>query len=528
MVQMSKRSEPIVGSRRTLIIRVLPGLMLVMLLGALDQTIMAPALPAVAGDLGGLNQIPAVVTAYLAAATVVMPAYGKLGDRFGRPRVLLVAIGVFMGGAILCGLAQSMTMLIAARIIQGAGGGGLMIGAQAVLGEVVSPRERGRYLGLLSAVFILAAVGGPLLGGLVVDHLSWRWIFALYLPLGLLALIMVRRTLRLPLPQARPPIDYAGAILLAIAVLAVVLLASIAGHTGRLPAWTVPTLIMVAIAATTAWLLTARRTADPILPLRLFRDRSFAIPTAISFLIGFALFGTVSYLPSYLQIATGSSSTLAGLVVTCLMTGVIITLVISGQLISRTGRYRIFPIMGTAVAAVGLALLATVNPGTATPVMLAFLLLIGFGIGMTMQVMMLVAQNAAPRPDLGTATSTVTFLRQIGASAGVAVVGAMITLRFTERLPQAVVDRLPGGAGGLSADRLNALPPELQYAVAAAYGSAVPPVFGYVAPLLGLAFLLALALPARPLRDTAYADDPPAETTDISEPGAHQKGTTHG
>jgi MFS family permease len=287
-------------------------------------------------------------------------------------------------------------------------------------------------------------------------------------------------------------------------------------------------LITVAIAATAAWLLTARRAADPILPLRLFRDRSFTIATAISFLIGFALFGAVSYLPSYLQIATGSSSTRAGLVVTCLMTGVIITLIISGRSISRTGRYRIFPIMGTALATMGLALLATVDPATPTPVLLAFLLLIGFGIGMTMQVMMLVAQNGAPRTDLGTATSTVTFLRQIGASAGVAVVGAMITMRFIERLPRSVVEQLPGGVGGLSADRLNALPADLQAAVAAAYGAAVPPVFGYVAPLLGVAFVLALLLPARPLRDTAYADQPPAQTTGTPEPGPHQKEATHG
>jgi MFS family permease len=332
----------------------------------------------------------------------------------------------------------------------------------------------------------------------------------------------------LPLPQARPPIDYAGAILLAIAVLAVVLLASTAGRAGQFPVWALAVLLTVAIAATAGWLLTARRATDPILPLRLFRDRSFAISTAISFLIGFALFGTVSYLPSYLQIATGSSSTRAGLVVTCLMTGVIITLIISGQSISRTGRYRIFPIIGTALATVGLGLLATVDPATPTPVLLAYLLLLGFGIGMTMQVMMLVAQNGAPHADLGTATSTVTFLRQIGASAGVAVVGAMITLRFTERLPRAVVERLPGGVGGLSADRLDALPGDLQAAVAAAYGAAVPPVFGYVAPLLGVAFLLALALPGRPLRDTAYADQPPVETTGTPEPGAHQKEGTHG
>jgi EmrB/QacA subfamily drug resistance transporter len=523
MVQTSARRQ-IARRERAPIMRVLPGLMLVMLLGALDQTIMAPALPAVAGDLGGLDQIPAVVTAYLAAATVVMPAYGKLGDRFGRPRVLLVAILVFMAGAVLCAIAQSMTVLVIARIIQGSGGGGLMIGAQAVLGEVVSPRERGRYLGMLSGVYILAAVAGPLLGGLVVDHLSWRWIFVGYLPLGLLALIMVHHTLRLPVPQARPPIDYAGAILLAIAVLSVVLLASITGRVGQTPEWVAALLIILAAGATAGWLLTARRAADPIMPLRLFRDRSFAIATAISFLIGFALFGTVSYLPSYLQIATGASPTRAGLVISCLMTGVIITLIVSGQLISRTGRYRIYPIIGTALATGGLALLGTVDPATPTPVLIAFLVLIGLGVGLTMQVMMLVAQNGAPLSDLGTATSTVTFLRQLGAAAGVAAIGSLITWRFFQRLPQAVVDRLSGGAGGLSAERLRALPADLQSAVAAAYGAAVPPVFGYVAPLLGIAFLLALALPARPLRDTAYIDEPVVETFAASDSSSHQKG----
>jgi EmrB/QacA subfamily drug resistance transporter len=499
---------------RATVLRVLPGLMLAMLLGALDQTIMAPALPAVAADLGGLDEIPVLVTAYLVSATVVMPAYGKLGDRFGRPRLLLVAIGIFVVGAILCAVAPSMLALIAARIVQGAGGGGLMIGAQAVLGEVVSPRERGRYLGLLSGVYILAAVGGPLLGGLVIDHLGWRWIFAGYPPLGLLAFVLVWRMMRLPVAQVRPPIDYAGAISLATAVLAIVLLASLAGQ-GRAPGWTIPALAVLTLAATAIWLRTARRAVDPILPLRLFADRSFAVPTAISFLIGFALFGTVSYLPAYLQIATGASSTLAGTVVTCLMAGVITTMIVSGQLISRTGRYRIFPIIGTPLATVGLALLGTVTPTTPLPLLLTFLVLIGFGIGLTMQVMMLVAQNGARRDDLGTVTSAVTFLRQIGASTGVAVVGAMITVRFTERLPDGVIARLPGGTAGLSADRLHALPADLQAAVAEAYGAAVPPVFGYVAPLLGVAFLLTLALPARPLRDTAFADEspppPPAE-----------------
>lgn len=496
------------GSR---VARVLPGLMLVMLMGALDQTIMAPALPAVAGELGGLDRMPAVVTSYLVAATVVMPGYGKLGDRFGRRPLLFVAIGFFVAGALLCAAAGSLTALLVGRVVQGVGGGGLMIGAQAVIGEIVSPRERGRYLGLLGGVYVLAAVGGPLVGGFVIDHLGWRWIFALYPPLGLLAVVVVLRTLRLPVPRARPPIDYAGAVSLAVAVVAVVLLASTAGQ--PVAGWVVPGLGAVAVAAGVAWLLTARRAADPILPLRLFGDRAFAVPVAISFLIGFALFGAVSYLPAYLQIAGGVSATAAGLALTVLMGGVIVAITVSGRLISRTGRYRAFPIAGTAMAAAGLALLAMVDAGTPVPVVLAVLLLIGLGIGLTMQVMMLVAQNAVPHADLGTATSAVTFLRQVGASTGVAAVGALITLRFTERLPAAVADRLPGGTGALSADGLAALPPDLRATVGEAFGEAAPPVFGSVAPLLGVAFLLAIALPARSLRDRAHVDGPaPAPT----------------
>jgi EmrB/QacA subfamily drug resistance transporter len=486
--------------------------MLVMLLGALDQTIMAPALPVVAAELGGLDRMPAVVTAYLAAATVVMPLYGKLGDRFGRRPVLLVAIGVFVLGAALCATARSMPALVAVRAVQGVGGGGLMIGAQAVLGEIVSPRERGRYLGLLGGVYVLAAVGGPLVGGFVIDHGSWRAIFALYPPLGLLAAVVVVRTVRLPRPQTQRPIDYAGAGCLAATVLAVVLLADVAAGTGGRPGWTVPALAVGAVIAGTAWLLTARYAADPVLPLRLFRDPAVAIPTAVSFLIGFALFGTISYLPAYLQIAVGTSATRAGLALTCLMAGVIVTITLSGRSISRTGRYKAFPVVGTALAAVGLALLGLVRPATPGLALVAVLLLIGLGIGLTMQVMMLVAQNGAPRADLGATTSAVTFLRQIGASAGVAVVGALITARFTDRLPAGLADRLPGGVGALSAGGLAGLPPDMRATVAAAFGEAAPPVFGFVAPLLGVAFLLTLALPARPLRETAHADSPSTDT----------------
>ncbi|MFD4243155.1 MFS transporter [Streptomyces sp. NPDC058525] len=478
-----------------------------MLLGAMDQTTMTPALPAVVGDLGGVAEIPVVVTAYVVAATVVMPVYGKLGDRYGRKPVLLAAIGVFVTGAIGCALAQSMPVLILFRVVQGAGGGGLMIGAQAVIGEIVSPRERGRYLGLLGAVYVIAAVGGPLFGGLVVDHLSWRWIFALYPPLGLIAALVVIRTLHLPRSRGRAPMDAAGALALSVAVVSLVLLAGEAGQVGQAgagPTWRVPVLAGAAAAGALAWLVSARRTADPILPLRLFREPAFAIPVAISFLVGFALFGTISYLPSFLQIALRASATSAGLVVAVLMGGVIVTMTLSGRMIARTGRYKLFPVMGTAITAAGLGLLALLHAGSPTGLVIALVLVIGLGLGLVMQVMMTIAQNAVDHSDLGAATSAVAFLRQIGASVGVAVTGALITARFSARLPADAGNQLDLREGAWAPDRLAALPESLRAAVADAFGEAVPPVFALTAPLLALGFVLALATPRRPLRTTAH------------------------
>jgi EmrB/QacA subfamily drug resistance transporter len=448
--------------------RVLPGLLLAMLLGALDQTIMAPALPAVAKDLGRLDQMPGVVTSYLAAATVVMPLYGKLGDRFGRRRMLLAAVAIFVAGATLCATATSMTMLIMFRAVQGLGGGGLMVGPQAVIGEIVSPRERGRYLGYIGAAYVVAAVGGPVLGGLIVEALGWRWIFALYPPIGAVAFAVLAITLRLPRPTARPPIDYAGALSLAAAVIGVVLF----GQT-RHPAWA-----LLVVVAAAGWLLSAQFAADPILPLRLFRDRGFAIPVAISFLVGFALFGTLTYLPAYLQVAHGLSASRAGLVVTALMAGVLTTTVLSGRLITRTGRYKTYPVVGAAMSAAGLALLATWGSGSGPGVITMIMAVIGLGVGMIMQVMVLVAQNSVAYSDLGTATSSVAFLRQIGASAGVALAGALITSRLTDQISAAV-----------------------------ALSQAMPIVFGLMSPLLALAFVLAVLLPARPLRSTAYVKE---------------------
>lgn len=447
---------------------VLPGLLLAMLLGALDQTILAPALPHIANELGGLDRMPAVVTAYLAAATVVMPVFGKLGDRFGRRPVILVAIAVFVTGASGCALAASMPQLMVFRAVQGLGGGGLMVSTQAVVGELVSPRERGRYLGLIGAAYVLAAVGGPLLGGFFVDNLSWRWIFALYPPLGAVAFAALALTLRLPKPAPRPPIDYAGAIALGAGVVGLVLL----GQTGE-PGW-----VAVALPGLLAWLVTAGFARDPVLPLRLFRDPAVAVPVAISFLVGFTMFGSLTYLPALLQVSQGRSATEAGLLVTVLMSGVLLTTVGSGRLITRTGRYKPYPIVGTALAAIGLGVLAVLGTRAVVPVIGIALAVLGLGVGLVMQVMVLAVQNAVGYGDLGTATSAVSFLRQIGASVGVAVVGALLT------------GRLDGGGS-----------------TGAAFAGGVPLAFGLMAGLLLLACVLAALLPARPLRTTAYAKE---------------------
>ncbi|MCY9786089.1 MFS transporter [Nocardiopsis sp. EMB25] len=492
--------------RPTSVALALPGLLMAMLLAALDQTSMAPALPEIAGDLGGLDQMPAIVTAYLVAATAVMPVFGRLGDRYGRAPLIRAAVVLFSAGALLAATADTLGVFLTARVVQGLGGGGLMIGAQAIVGEIVSPRERGRYLGLFGAVYVLAAVGGPLVGGLLVDHLSWRWIFAIHPPLGLAALVVLSLTLRLPRPTERPPVDYAGAAALSATVVGAVLLCDALARPGGYPAWALPALVAGTATAFTLWAVTARVVRDPVLPPRLLRDRAFALPVAVGFLVGFSLFGVLTYVPAFAQIALGMSATRAGLLVTALMAGTLVTTVVSGRLITRTGRYRGYPIAGTAVATAGLTLIGVFGPELDTAALAGLLVLLGLGIGMVMQVVMLAAQNAVGHADLGTATSSVLFLRQVGASAGVAAVGALVTRAFGDRVPSGV-----GDPRSLTPEAIAALPEPVRTLVEDAFGAAVPSALLAMAPLMGLAFLLTLAFPHLPLRTTAHAD-PDRET----------------
>jgi EmrB/QacA subfamily drug resistance transporter len=391
----------------------------VLLLASLDQTIVSTALPTIVGDLGGISKLSWVVTAYLLASTVVGPVYGKLGDLYGRKLVLQAAIVIFLVGSALCGISQNMTELIVFRALQGLGGGGLFVVTIAVVGDIIAPRERGRYQGFFGAVFGVSTVIGPLLGGFFVDNLSWRWIFYVNLPIGVLALAVIATAFQAARDQVPHTIDYLGAVLLAGGLSAIVLYTSLGGTTYGWGSPGMIALIVGGVVLLTAFVFAEARAPEPILPLESFRNRVFTVTSAVGFIIGLALFGAITYLPLYLQDVKGHSPTTSGLLITPMMAGLLITSIGSGQLISRFGRYKPFPIAGTAIAAVGLLLLSRLQVGTSTVAAGAFMLVLGLGLGLVLQVLVLAAQNAVDYEYLGVASSGSTLFRQIGGSIGV-------------------------------------------------------------------------------------------------------------
>ncbi len=482
------------------------GLMLVMLLAALDQTIVATALPTIVGDLGGLSHLSWVTSAFLLAQTAVTPIYGKLGDLYGRKRVLQSAVVVFLAGSALCGLAGGMTELIAFRAIQGLGAGGLIVLIQAVVGDVVPPRERGKYQGLFGAVFGVASIAGPLLGGIIVQAVSWRWIFYVNLPLGAVALVVLRSTLPSTQGHSRPVIDYLGAGVLAAALSAIVLVASLGGTTW---AWGAPQTIVVAVTGVAllgCFVLVERRAAEPVLPLQLLRDRVFAVGGGLSMIVGFALFGSVTFLPLYFQTVDAATPSGAGLRLTPMMAGLLLMSITSGQLISRRGRYRLFPIIGTALMALGLFLLSQLDVGTSTLESTIYLLILGLGLGSTMQVLVLAVQNAVSFDVLGAATSGVTLFRGIGGSLGAAVFGTIFSSRLADGLRGLLTGPLAhqiGSGGRLTGAQVAHLPPVARAAYEHAYVHALSPVFVAAGGVAVLGFALSWLLPERPLRETA-------------------------
>ncbi len=483
------------------------GLMLVMLLAALDSTIVATALPTIVGDLGGLERLSWVTSAYLLGQTAVTPLYGKLGDQLGRKRVLQSAIVLFLLGSGLCGLAQSMTELIAFRALQGLGAGGLIVLVQASVGDIVSPRERGRYQGLFGAVFGLASVAGPLLGGVIVEHLSWRWIFYVNLPIGLLALVVIATTLPAAASvRTRPAIDYLGAGVLAAALSAIVLVASLGGTTW---AWGSGQTLLVAVVGVLllgVFLAVERRAREPVLPISVLRDDVFRIAGLLSLIVGFALFGSVTFLPLFFQTVFHSSPTGAGLRLIPLMGGLVLTSVVSGRVISRTGHYRAFPIAGTAVMTVGLLLLSRLDTSTSAIAADLYLLVLGLGLGMVMQVLVLAVQNAIDYSVLGAATSGVTLARGIGGSIGAAVFGTIFSTHLRSELHNAiggVLGAQVAGGARLTGAQVESLPARARLAYENAYVHALQPVFLVAAGVGAVGFLLSLRLRERPLRATA-------------------------
>ncbi|MGO4785016.1 MDR family MFS transporter [Cryobacterium sp. W22_MBD10_FK3] len=502
-------AEPLLLTKRRIWI-IFGALIAGMLLSSLDQTIVSTAMPTIVGQLGGVEHQVWLTTAYLLATTIVMPVYGKFGDVLGRRNLFLIAIALFTIASVGCAFAGDFTQLVVWRAVQGLGGGGMMILSQAIIADIVPASERGKYLGPLGAVFGLSAVGGPLLGGFFVDHLTWQWAFYINIPVGIAAFAIAWFALRLPSKKATQPIDILGVLFLSTFTTCLIFFTDFGGNASH--GWdAIETWLFGAgmLLAAILFVITEARAKDPIIPLSLFKNPTFVNATLIGLTLGLGMFSAIGFVPTFLQMSSGTSAAASGLLMLPMMAGLIGTSIISGIAITKTGRYKMFPIIGTLLTALAMVLMTSLTAETPIWLICVFLFIFGAGLGLIMQVVVLVAQNSVNPAMVGTATSTNNYFREVGAALGVAVFGTIFTNRLTENLRGVFT---AAGASATDADAatssidpqtLNALPDAVRDGIVVAYADALAPVFWYLLPFIGLAFLLALMLKQIKLSDVA-------------------------
>ncbi|WP_084963510.1 MDR family MFS transporter [Thermoactinospora rubra] len=484
---------------------VLPGLMLAMVLAMLDNMIVGTAMPRIVGELGGLEHLSWVVTAYVLGTTVSTPIWGKIGDLFGRKTIFLVSIVLFMAGSALCGMSQDMGQLIAFRAVQGLGAGGLIVNVMAIIGDLVPPRERGQYQGMMAGVMALAMIAGPLVGGFITDSMDWRWAFYVNLPVGAVALVLLALRLHLPRRETRVKIDWLGAIVLTVGITALVLITTWGGNEYAWGSWQILGLIALALVSLAVFVPVERRAADPIIPLGLFRNRNFTLVSAIGFLLGFAMFGAINFLPLFQQTVQGASATNSGLLLLPMMGAAMGISLVVGKAVTATGRYRIYPIAGGVGMTLGMGLLSLMDVTTPSWQTGLFIAVLGAGMGFLMQMTMLIAQNSVEPKDMGVASSSATFFRSIGGSFGVSAFGAIFNNRFetglTGHFGAQAAERLAGGGGQMDPAAIGRLPAGIRTGLLESLASAISAVFFCAIFFAALVALLAVFVKEVPLRD---------------------------